>query len=112
MFGRGHAAVWFFRACLVGLVLLVLLGPDPEQTTPMLRSGAHLAEDTGEAVTGSIPLRSGEDAPTGVLRTMWRNRNVLATLGSAAAALSAVRSARQVVLPLWGVSIGLDAQTI
>jgi MFS family permease len=26
--------------------------------------------------------------------------------------LSAIRSARQVVLPLWGVSIGIDAQTI
>lgn len=112
VFGQEHAAVWFFLVCLVGLVLLVLLGPDPEQTMPMLRNGAHLAEDTGEAVTGSIPLPSGGDAPTGVLRTMWRNRNVLATLGSAAAALSAVRSARQVVLPLWGVSIGLDAQTI
>jgi hypothetical protein len=33
-------------------------------------------------------------------------------VGLAAASLSAVRSARQVVLPLWGVSIGLDAQTI
>uniref|UniRef100_UPI00211A3875 MFS transporter n=1 Tax=Microbacterium sp. BF1 TaxID=2821146 RepID=UPI00211A3875 len=29
-----------------------------------------------------------------------------------AASLSAVRSARQVVLPLWGLSLGLDASTI
>jgi hypothetical protein len=43
---------------------------------------------------------------------MWRFRGVLSRLGLAAASLSAVRSARQVVLPLWGVSIGLDAQTI
>ena len=43
---------------------------------------------------------------------MWRHRGVLARLGLAASSLSAVRSARQVVLPLWGVSIGLDAQTI
>ncbi len=43
---------------------------------------------------------------------MWRFRRVLSRLGVAAASLSAVRSARQVVLPLWGVSIGLDAQTI
>ena len=49
---------------------------------------------------------------TGVFRTMWRFRRVLSRLGLAAASLSAVRSARQVVLPLWGVSIGLDAQTI
>jgi MFS family permease len=37
---------------------------------------------------------------------------VLSRLGLAAASLSAVRSARQVVLPLWGFSIGLDAQAI
>ena len=37
------------------------------------------------------------------------SRRVLARLGLAAASLSAVRSARQVVLPLWGLSIGLDA---
>ena len=43
---------------------------------------------------------------------MWRHRGVLGRLGLAAASLSAVRSARQVVLPLWGVSLGLDAQTI
>ena len=112
VFGDEHAAVWFFLVCLIGLVLLVLLGPDPEQTMPPQRSGAALAEDTGEAVTGSIRLPSSEDAPTGVLRTMVRHRGVLARLGAAAAALSAVRSARQVVLPLWGVSLGLDAQTI
>jgi MFS family permease len=43
---------------------------------------------------------------------MWAYRRVLSRLGLAAASLSAIRSARQVVLPLWGVSIGLDAQTI
>ncbi len=43
---------------------------------------------------------------------MWRFRGVLVRLGLAAASLSAVRSARQVVLPLWGVSLGLDAGTI
>jgi len=43
---------------------------------------------------------------------MWRFRRVLSRLGLAAASLSAVRSARQIVLPLWGLSIGLDAQAI
>lgn len=69
---------------------------------------SRLAEDTGEPVTGSIPVPER----VGVFRTMWRFRGVLSRLGLAAASLSAVRSARQVVLPLWGVSIGLDAQTI
>ncbi len=110
LFGSEAAAIWFFLGCLVVMVLCVLLGPDPEKTVPAptpLRSEA-LHDDSGEAVSGAIPL-----APrTGVLRTMWRQRTVLGRLGLAAASLSAVRSARQVVLPLWGLSLGLDASTI
>ncbi|HWV49438.1 MAG TPA: MFS transporter [Microbacterium sp.] len=102
------AAIWFFLACLVVMVTLVLFGPDPEKTTPSSPANGTLAEDTGEAVSGSIPTI---DRP-GVFRTMWQYRGVLGRLGLAAASLSAVRSARQVVLPLWGVSLGLDAQTI
>ncbi|MFC8682629.1 MFS transporter [Microbacterium ureisolvens] len=126
IFGDEHATVWFFGGCLVATVLLVLLGPDPEKQflapTARGRTEAVETEDTGEPVTGSIPVpraqrpQAGSDAGsgpgTGVIRTMWRHRRVLSTLGLAAASLSAVRSARQVVLPLWGVSIGLDAQTI
>ena len=113
VFGDEHATVWFFGVCLVATVLLVLLGPDPEADVaapggPSARGDSRVAEDTGEPVTGSIPTRER----VGVFRTMWRFRGVLSRLGLAAASLSAVRSARQVVLPLWGVSIGLDAQTI
>ncbi|MCU4672187.1 MFS transporter [Microbacterium fluvii] len=113
IFGDEHAAIWFFGACLVASVLLVLLGPDPEAEFADAPSGADpaAAEDTGEAVTGSIPTARGAGR-VGVFATMWRHRAVLSRLGVAAASLSAVRSARQVVLPLWGVSIGLDASTI
>ncbi|MFB8148073.1 MFS transporter [Microbacterium sp. NPDC056003] len=111
LFGDEHATIWFFGACLVATILLVLLGPDPEHAvaapTPA-RGDSALAEDTGEPVTGSIPIAER----SGVFRTMWAYRRVLSRLGLAAASLSAVRSARQVVLPLWGVSLGLDAQTI
>ncbi|MCE7482296.1 MULTISPECIES: MFS transporter [Microbacterium] len=103
-----HAAIWFFLGCLIVMVVLVLFGPDPEKTTPSIGSNSTLAEDTGEAVTGSIPTAER----LGIFRTMWEYRGVLGRLGLAAACLSGVRSARQVVLPLWGVSLGLDAQTI
>ena len=114
LFGDEHAAIWFFGGCLVATVLLVLLGPDPEKELAAAAGNgadavAPMAEDTGEAVTGSIPTAG---VGWGVFRTMWRFRRVLSRLGLAAASLSAVRSARQVVLPLWGLSIGLDAQTI
>lgn len=110
LFATEAAAIWFFLACLAVMVLLVLLGPDPEKTIPVavtpLRTGA--GADSGEAVSGAIPVAGR----TGIFRTMWQQREVLSRLGLAAASLSAVRSARQVVLPLWGLSLGLDSQTI
>lgn len=113
-FGDEHATVWFLLGCLVLTILLVSFGPDPEKTHPILHRGLALpktepiAEDTGEPVTGSIPVHER----VGVFGSMWRHRQVLSRLGLAAASISAVRSARFVVLPLWGVSLGLDAQTI
>lgn len=111
IFGDESASIAFFAVCQVATILLVFLGPDPERAiaAPTARATRGVdAEDTGEPVTGSIPTVER----TGVFRTMWRFRGVLARLGLAAASLSAVRSARQVVLPLWGVSLGLDASTI
>lgn len=110
LFGNETAAIWFFLGCLVVMVLLVLLGPDPEKTIPPIPTTTHIryAEDSGEAVSGSIPTIER----AGIFRTMWQQRAVLGRLGLAAASLSAVRSARQVVLPLWGLSLGLDASTI
>ena len=108
LFHTENAALWFFVVLLVALILLVLLGPDPEAQAAASDRDPGDVEDTGEAVSGSIPTIER----AGVFRTMWRNRGVLGRLGLAAASLSAVRSARQVVLPLWGVSIGLDASSI
>lgn len=110
IFGDESASIAFFAVCQVATILLVFLGPDPERAVAAASpvGPGPDAEDTGEPVTGSIPVAER----AGVFRTMWRFRGVLARLGLAAASLSAVRSARQVVLPLWGVSLGLDAPTI
>lgn len=110
--GSAASAGWFFIACLVATVLLVFFGPDPETALqqPPNSKPLHQPADTGEAITGNIDLT--ETKPAGVFATMAQYRRVLARLGLAAASLSAVRSARQVVLPLWGVSLGLEAQTI
>ncbi len=112
IFGDERAAVWALLGCLLVVVVFVTLGPDPERAiarTPVDDAVELVleSEDTGEAVTGVIPVRRH-----GVFRTMWRNRGVLSRLGLSSACLSAVRAARTVVLPLWGVSIGLDGQTI
>ncbi len=126
--GTAASAAWCFAVCLVACVLLVLLGPDPERSienetarsSNEHRTATALQQpaDTGEAVTGSIRLPGDEPTGTtglrseGVFRTMARHRRVLARLGVAAASLAAVRSARQVVLPLWGLSLGMEAHTI
>lgn len=117
LIGDEHASVWFFGVCLLGVAALVAFGPDPEEKARIAdRLAARrladeatdpiAAEDTGEPVSAPVTERIG------VLRTMHRHRAVLARLGTTAASLAAVRSARQAVLPLWGVSIGLDSQTI
>ena len=112
VFHDERAAIWFFGACLAGTVVLVLVGPDPERALAAPPAeDLDVPEDTGEAVTGSIPTSQRGGRP-GVFRTMWLHRGVLSRLGVAAASLSAVRSARQLVLPVWGVSLGLDATTI
>lgn len=114
IFGDETASIVFFAVCQVATILLVFFGPDPEKAVPVgagtrpVDGDSREAEDTGEPVTGSIPTVER----VGVFRTMWRFRGLLARLGLAASSLSAVRSARQVVLPLWGVSLGLDAGTI
>jgi len=108
--GTVYSSFWVLLVCAGAIVPLVLFGPDPEKSNPVLLkpTGAAVAEDSGEVVTGSIPTLDQR----GVMRTIMAYRAVLLRLGISAACLSAVRSARQVILPLWGVSLGLDATTI
>ncbi|RKE63295.1 MFS transporter [Microbacterium sp. AG238] len=109
LFGDEHATIWFFGICLVAMIALVAFGPEPEKRLGAVPAVARTAE--GEALT-TAPVRTRRVPGTGVVRTAWRNRDVLARLGVAAASLSALRSTRQVLLPLWGVAIGLDGSTI
>lgn len=104
--GLESSAAWLFGVCLLLTVLLVTSGPDPET------SFNEQVVTRNDAIT--LPRTAAEaKAPNiGVFRTMFNHRGVLARVGLSAAALAAVRAARQVVLPLWGFSLGLDAQTI
>ncbi|MFE5407564.1 MFS transporter [Microbacterium sp. NPDC056569] len=106
--GSTDAAVWFFLAMLVALVALVLVGSDPEEqlaTEGLLPSHPHAAHPPR-------PTRTPAAASDGVFPTMWRHRGVLARVGLPAASLSGLRQARVYLLPLWGVSLGLDAEAI
>lgn len=93
--GGTGAVYWISIIALVGVAASLLLLPDPEQ---LLR-------------VASTQMRTPV-APLDVIRTIGRRRQVLARLGLAAMTVSALRASRQVLLPLWAVSIGLgDAET-
>lgn len=55
---------------------------------------------------------SDERAHRRILRTITENRRALATAGSVALALVVLRQSRQILIPLWGSSIGLDLAEI
>lgn len=119
--GTESSAVWVFLGCMLCIFVLVTFGPDPEReivgvheggpgTLGDLPGSAPRIIDTGEAITG--PIQMPDPEKLGIFRTMWAFRGVLARLGLSAATLSAERSARLIVLPLWGMSLGLESSTV
>jgi len=52
---------------------------------------------------------AGTGAHSGVLRTFGQRRDVLLRLGSAAGVLASMRAVRLIIVPLWGVGLGLTA---
>lgn len=95
--GSSQAVFWVHAvgAAIAGLLLLLM--PDPE--TVFLSAAASRmrgGDDPG-------PIRAA-----GLFRTIAENRGVLWRLGTGAAIVQAVRASRQVILPLWAVSIGVS----
>jgi MFS family permease len=62
--------------------------------------------------TGNEPSSDTQQARVPVGRLVREQRSVLATLGVGVLVVSAVRAARQVVLPLWGQHLGLSPAAI
>ena len=115
--GELLAAAWFFLACLVALILLVLFGRDPRMSSPrravfrapMRSPASRTTSPTTPA--NRRPARSRRRATGCVPHDVALSRRARAPRLSAAA-LSGMRQARVYLLPLWGLSLGLDAQTI
>jgi MFS family permease len=86
---------------------MLLLLPDPASTFGPSRRAPR---------PDGTPLSAGEEfaaeASHGLFRTIRNNLGVLARMGTGAGLVAAVRSSRTVILPLWGVSIGVDAPAI
>jgi MFS family permease len=88
-------------ACLLAAGILILL-PDPTATFGAVRM---VRDESGATLTEGEEFVARE--AHGLFRTLHRNRGVLLRLGVGAAFIGALRASRQVVLPLWALSIGL-----
>ncbi|GAA1870179.1 MFS transporter [Paeniglutamicibacter psychrophenolicus] len=89
----GIAGAYWVGMVAMAIATVVCLGiPDLETRAPV---------EAGQSRDGGSMLSIAKD--------QWR---ILLGIGLGIVCISAVRSTRQVVLPLWGESIGLDAATI
>jgi MFS family permease len=99
--GMVGSALWITGAGAVLAAIVLIVLPDPTATFGAVRTewveGRRMRE--GEALVAK--------ESHGLFRTLAANRGVLARLGLGAALVSAARSSRMVILPLWAVSIGV-----
>jgi len=94
--GSAANAFWIHLvACVAAAVVLLVLHDPSDAVVPRPTTGAI------EAVAEQ----------RGLWRTIVANRRVLLTLGSGSALVAALRASRNVILPLWAVSIGMDVAT-
>ncbi|WP_348787320.1 MFS transporter [Leifsonia sp. NPDC080035] len=101
--GSTQSVFWIFIVSCLGSVVMLVALPDPET---MFGPSPRVADAAGELVTAGE--EDAEERTHGLFRTIWSFRAVLARMGSGVALVSAVRSARTVLMPLWAVSIGLS----
>lgn len=95
--GTPQANFWAFIVCSLLVVVALLVMPDIERYA---RPNAPS--------TASIPV-----APSPSMRRVFATRRrELLTLGVGAGTVMMLRSARQVLLPLWGYSIGMDTAAV
>jgi len=87
----GIEAAFYGHAALAALTL-VIVATRPGRHTP--------------------PAPQEERAHRRLLRTVAQNRRAFVTSGGVAVALAMVRTARRVLIPLWGVWLGLDLAEI
>jgi MFS family permease len=99
--GSTQSVFWVHIIGCVGAAVLLLVLKDPtesliEKRQPTGREGEKLVAAEAH----------------GLFRTIWNSRAVLMRLGTGAALIGAMRASRQVILPLWAVSIHIpSAQT-
>lgn len=119
--GTTSSAFWIHVVCCLAAAVVLLVLRDPATGTRGLRlpprasrrSTGHGADASGHAT--EPPADTGaqlvQQEAQGLFRTIRANGAVLLRLGSGAGLIGAMRAGRQVILPLWAVSVGLDDST-
>jgi MFS family permease len=95
--GEPASVVILLAVCCFAAATLLLVLRDPAA-----------AMSRGPGTVGEAEVRQ---EVIGLWGTLAAQRNVLLTLGIGSAILSGLRQVRQVVLPVWAISIGLDEAT-
>ncbi|KTR50785.1 MFS transporter [Curtobacterium oceanosedimentum] len=126
--GTTQSAFWIHVVCCLAAAVVLLVLRDPATGARGLRlpsrasrpDASDAPDETHATDTRTAPAPHPDEPPTdtgaqfvereahGLFRTIRENRAVLARLGSGAALIGALRAGRQVILPLWAVSVGLD----
>lgn len=102
LFDAPQYGFWVFVVCGAVAALILLFAPDPE-TVARPSHSAKVPVSAGDGGAGAgVPERLG------VFATIRANAGVLVRLGTGAGIMAALRAARNVMLPLWALSIGMD----
>lgn len=114
--GTTASAFWIHVVCCLAAATVLLVLRDPATGARGLRMPPRASRSGPDATgvtepstdTGAVFV---EKEAHGLFRTIRANGAVLLRLGSGAALIGAMRAGRQVILPLWAVSVGLDDST-
>ncbi|MBF4457428.1 MFS transporter [Pseudoclavibacter sp. VKM Ac-2867] len=105
LFDAPQYGFWVFVVCGAVAALILLFAPDPETVA----RPSHSAKTP--VLAGAAGAVEGVPARLGVFATIRANAGVLVRLGTGAGIMAALRAARNVMLPLWALSIGMDTAT-
>ncbi|MFJ3385326.1 MULTISPECIES: MFS transporter [unclassified Curtobacterium] len=111
--GTTQSAFWIHIVCCLAAAVTLIVLRDPATGVRGLRWPSRSSRPDGDAVgdatdTGAILV---QQEAHGLFRTIRQHHRVLLRLGSGAGLIGAMRAGRQVILPLWAVSVGLDDAT-
>lgn len=95
-------AYWTQIAACVAVVAFLMVVADPQPGPAAVRGRSLLTDDVSD--DGQLPPR-----PRGVFRA---NGGMFVRLGAGVGALMMLRMSRQIIVPLWGIEIGLDPSQI